>query len=66
MPKKWMTVQQAAEALGYSADYFRRTFCHKAHPLLTIRVQTRRILVLRLEVEALEDDQTKKPTCFSQ
>jgi hypothetical protein len=60
---EWLSVREAAALMGYSADYFRRTFCSTEAPLVTIRVWVgakgqRRILVARAGVERVIEDQT--------
>jgi hypothetical protein len=56
-----MPLKEAAQDVGYSVNYFRRTFCNKEKPLITIRVQRGRILVLRVEIEALIENETRRP-----
>lgn len=70
MTDPWIGVKEAAALLGYNADYFRRTFCEPAAPLLPIRQRRgpkgrRRILVLRAAVEALVNEETALPACGS-
>lgn len=62
----WISTKEAAALLGYSEDYFRRTFCAEGAPLVTIRVWHgprggRRIVVLRVAVEALVEEQIQRP-----
>ena len=50
----WISVKEAAALLGYNADYFRRTFCEPAAPLLPIRQRRGpkgRILTRRLDTD---------------
>jgi len=66
MTGDWISVKEAAALLGYSEDYFRRVFCAPDAPLLTIRVWAgprggRRIVVQRFSVEALLEDQVRRP-----
>ena len=56
----WLSVKEAAYLMGYSAGYFRRTFCKPDHPLVTIRLQRGRILVLQIEVEALVEAEVRR------
>lgn len=39
MPRNWISVEEAAEMVGYSAAYFRREYCDPDQPVLTIRVR---------------------------
>jgi hypothetical protein len=64
----WILLSVAAAMLGYSTDYFRRSFCNPERPLIRIRVIKgpkgkggRRILVWRPAVEALLLDQIHEP-----
>ena len=61
MAGPWLTIKEAAYLMGYSAGYFRRTFGKPDHPLITIRVQRGRILVLQVEVESLIQAEIRRP-----
>jgi len=65
----WLTVQEAAALVGYSVDYFRRTYCGEP-PLLFIRTKShgrrRRILVSRKSVQSLIDSEVRQPNGRSQ
>lgn len=60
-PDGWITVEQAAERLYYSVNYFRVVFCDKNNPRLTIMRQPGRILVLSKDVDRLSDDRIERP-----
>lgn len=59
----WITVKEAAERMGYSEDYFRRTFCDPAKPLVPLRQRGPkcRIQVLESAVEILITVTIKHP-----
>ena len=66
MTRDWISVAEAAAMLGYSEDYFRRTFCNSAKPLVPILDRTgqagrRRIRVLRSAIENLIEGEMKEP-----
>lgn len=64
--QEWLTTGEAAQMLGYSRDYFRRSFCDKKAPKVPIRVRKGpkggiRILVLRRAIEKLAQDEVSIP-----
>ena len=66
MTRDWISVAEAAAMLGYSEDYFRRTFCTQSKPLVPIRERRgkagrRRILVLMSAIEKLIEGEMKEP-----
>ena len=63
---EWISVTEAAYLLGYSPDYFRRTFCVEPRPLILIRSWTgptgqRRIMVSQDAVMNLLNGQLRPP-----
>lgn len=66
MTEEWISVREAAGLVGYrSVDYFRKVYCSGPTPLLVIRIRaterSKRILVLRSDVEQLLLEEIKKP-----
>ena len=66
MTRDWISVAEAAAMLGYSEDYFRRTFCDPEKPLVPIhqrrgKAGQRRIRVLRAAIEKLIASEIKEP-----
>ena len=65
MARAWISPKEAADLLDYTEDYFRREWCDTEHPKVTIWEKRgprggRRIQVLRIEIEAIIDKQTKR------
>lgn len=62
----WLGVKESAVQLGYSEDYFRRTFCDPSRPLIEFRESFgpkggRRVFVSRKALETLLQAQTRRP-----
>ena len=65
MNGEWISVKEAAALLGYSPDYFRRSFCSHGGHLVVIREWKgpkgqRRILVFKAEVMAMLQGQIRE------
>jgi len=66
MVDPWISVKEAAALMGYSVNYFRSLYCNPETPLVTIRQPrgpkgVRRIMVLRVDVDAVIESQTRRP-----
>ena len=62
MAGPWLSVKEAAQLMGYSPNYFRRTFCAKDKPLISITILNGRIQILQVEIEAFLEKQTRRPS----
>jgi hypothetical protein len=45
MKNDWLSIKEAAQLIGYSPNYFRRTFCQGDPPLIETHVFSHRMFI---------------------
>jgi|GEM_PF-6646352 len=61
MKNDWLSIKEAAQLIGYSPNYFRRTFCQGDPPIIETHVFSHRLFIKVEVMQAFINASARRP-----